>query len=755
VVVTIPASFDETARELTIEAARRAGFTNLTLLEEPLAAFYAWLSRHETDWQTVIEPGRRVLVVDVGGGTSDFSFVDVGEGGALTRFAVGEHLLLGGDNIDMAVARGIEQGWGVKLSATEWSMLVQEARRAKEALLDDPTLPATDVTLIKPGSSIIAGTRKATLQRVTLEALLADGFYPIVDAAAENPRKAAGMRQMGLPYAAEPAVTRHLLAFLRYAARIATVRAEAAGEAVAGVQDGLLYPDYILFNGGSVKAEVVRRRIIDAIAGWFPGAAEPQELAGAEYSLAVARGAGYYGRVRRGEGVRVRGGIARAYYLTAASEDGQRHVCVMPRDTDENSDVRVPGSFRVQTNEKVAFTLHSSATRLTDVAGQIVTESDDISLVAPLVSVLKYGRGESTAIDVELHSRLTEVGALELTLAAVASEHRWPLRFDLRPMSDDAPPAEQQTVDSAQIAAARAHIRAAFTAQSELLKKLVPDLEGILDLPRDDWGLHLLRDLADELIDCADARSATPRHEARWLNLLGYCMRPGFGDAADELRLRQAWKWWFAGPANPRDPQALADWWVYWRRIAPGLKEGHQGTIAAQLIKTLCPGGKYRANIREGEQAQREMWRCLGALELQSVKQKTSLARPLLDRVNKLGTHEYWVLARLGARRAFRAPADRVVPAATVVAWVDSLIAAKTDDRMRLFALSRLAAHTGDRHLDLPDDTVARVRDSLAAHDAPAAWRKHLDAATDDNRDDQKRLLGDALPLGLKLIAAD
>jgi molecular chaperone DnaK (HSP70) len=250
VVVTIPASFDETARELTIEAARRAQYPELTLLEEPLAAFYAWLNKVGTRWKRHLKAGEKAVIIDVGGGTTDFSVVEMDDNGGLHRFAVGEHLLLGGDNIDISLARLIEQEWNEKLVPAEWSMLCQLCRQAKERLLEDEKLKSTEVTLIRRGSSVIAGSKTAKLTRERLYGLLDEGFYPSVPEDAPAPKRRGGIREMGLPYAAEPAVTLHLLHFLRFAAR-------AAGDE----SGGLLYPNKILFNGGSMITPHTRGRI--------------------------------------------------------------------------------------------------------------------------------------------------------------------------------------------------------------------------------------------------------------------------------------------------------------------------------------------------------------------------------------------------------------------------------------------------------------------------------------------------------------
>lgn len=740
VVITIPASFDETARELTIVAAREAGYGDVTLLEEPLAAFYAWLDRYETHWAEHLELGERVLVIDVGGGTTDFSFIEMDERRNLHRFAVGEHLLLGGDNIDMAIARRLEAEWGAKLHGSQWATLCQLCRSAKERLLNG-LAEETDVTLLAKGSAVLQSARSAHLHVNDVVSLLHDGFFPLPDRDAPTPPRGGGIRQMGLPYASEPAVTLHLLEFLRYAAR------------VAGDGNDLAFPHKVLFNGGSMIPATVRERVIDCIAKWFPDEARSIELPG-DYSMAVATGAAYFGRVRRGEGVKVRGGIAHSYYTEVAADgDARQLVCLIARDTDESVRVPVPGHYKLQTNQKVQFPLYSSATRLHDQPGDLLDSDDELTLVAPLAAAMQFGKGQERAIDVELESELTAIGTLEVALQSRESEHRWPLRFDLRALSDDDPVAEIATVISAErVSEARAHIAATFAAGKDP-RGLVSELEGILDAKRDEWSILLLRELADELLACReDARRSAPT-EARWLNLTGYCLRPGFGDAADPLRLRTIWKHWFEGPANDKQAQVSAEWWVFWRRLASGLKAGHQSTVAGAATKILMPKSKYRQSIREGNQARMEMWRCVGAMEAIPINEKRRVGNVLLGRGGQSEPFELWVLARLGARRLFHASADLALPAADAEKWLNSLIARNPSGQsrsMHLFAVCRIAAVTDDRNLDLRADVLASASTYLEQHDSPSAFREQLTHVQGDSAADVAKVLADALPLGLQ-----
>ena len=562
------------------------------------------------------------------------------------------------------------------------------------------------------------------------------------------------MRQMGLPYAAEPAITLHLLAFLRYSWRIA----EAAGRDLSQEKQGLLLPHRVLFNGGSMEPDQVRNRVLDVLAGWA-GGEEPVCLNHHDLSLAVAVGAAYYGKVRRGEGVKVRGGISRSYFVEAGdTRGGRQYVCVMARDTDEHTRTEVPGDYQLQTNQKVAFNLYSSSTRLLDQPGDILADDEELTQVAPMRSVLKYGRGESEALSVRLVSELNEIGLLSLNLESLSSDHIWPLRFDLRAVSD----ADQAgsitdavTVDQGRVDAAHAAVRDAFESGDEL-KGIVKALETHLDMPRQEWSLSVLRDLADLLLDLKDHRSRTPQHEIRWLNLLGFCLRPGLGDPADVLRMRQLWKLWFAGPAHPRQPQCAAEWWVLWRRVAPGLKSGHHVAIADSLEKLIIPKGRYLKHVREGDQAKHEMWRCLGSLEALPAKRKAKIGEVLMERAKKLDAFELWALARLGARQLFHAPVNHVIKPQVASRWIDAIVEARFSgpaERTKLFALSMLAALTDDRALDVSEKQRTRVQTMLEAHDAPAAWLQRLKTSAADQVTDAAQVLGDALPPGIVITA--
>ena len=428
VLVTVPASFDPVARELTVVAAREAGFDKVTLLEEPQAAFYAYLAARGDAWRKDLSPGDVVLVCDVGGGTTDFSLIEVAqEEGTLSleRIAVGDHILLGGDNMDLALAaiagKQITDA-GKTLDAMQQRALVHACRGAKEKLLGDKPPKAVPISILGRGSKLIGGTMKAEITREQAEAMLVDGFFPAVgaDAKAER-RRAVGLREMGLPYAHDPAITRHLAEFLGRFGRM---------------------PSAVLFNGGVMKAAKLQQRITELLRAW--AGRDVKVLGGADLDLAVALGAAHYGNVRRGKGVRIRGGTARAYYIGIESAmpaipgfaPPVKALCVAPQGLEEGSTVELPDDeLGLIVGETSNFRFFAAATRKDDGAGTLIeADAPGLTELDP-VEKLVAADGERKAGDlvpVRLEAHVTEVGTLELWCVARDGRGRWKLEYSVR-----------------------------------------------------------------------------------------------------------------------------------------------------------------------------------------------------------------------------------------------------------------------------------------------------------------------------------
>ncbi|PLX73245.1 MAG: nucleotide-binding protein [Azoarcus sp.] len=451
VTVTIPASFDPVARELTAEAAAAAGYSRLTLLEEPQAALYSWIQNSGGGWRKDVKLGDIILVVDIGGGTTDLSLIAVVErDGNLEphRVAVGDHILLGGDNMDLALAYGVvrklaEQG--TRLDAWQTRALAHACRGAKEKLLAEPEVDAVALVVPSRGAKLIGGSVRTELTRSELDAVLLNGFFPQVSVS-EHPqvRARAALTQLGLPYAQDAAITRHLAAFLTRQ-REATAALE--GFDTAQPHDAsFLHPTAVLFNGGVLKSGLLADRLLATLESWLTaeGAPPARLLGGADLDLAVARGAAYYGYVRRGSGVRIRGGTARAYYVAVESsmpavpgmEPPIEALCLAPFGMEEGTEAALPAQeFGLVVGEPVRFRFFGSSVRRTDQVGTLLDmwsvdelqELDEIEATLPA-----EGRAAGEIVRVRLHARVTEAGTLELEAVPVDGEQRWKVEFEVR-----------------------------------------------------------------------------------------------------------------------------------------------------------------------------------------------------------------------------------------------------------------------------------------------------------------------------------
>lgn len=442
VLLTVPASFDAVARELTLKAAEQAGYQNVLLLEEPQAAFYAWIQRHP-DWRERVNVGDLILVVDIGGGTTDFTLIAVTEQSGelqLERVAVGEHILLGGDNIDLALARMVEQQLtekNVKLDALQLYQLWQQCRVAKEKLLEGHSKNAEQaVTILGKGTGLVGGTIKSKLNRDDLERILLHGFFPNVSSEhlPERQRR-IGLQEIGLPYAADAAVTKHLARFLRQQA------ASSEHGSVRRGPSGLACPTHILFNGGVLRAGVVRQRIIETINGWLQqeGMAAIQPLLGEDLMHGVARGAAYYGVSRQGKGVRIRGGIPRTYYVGIEAAMPAvpgipaplKALTVASFGMEEGTDVRMADrEFGVVVGEPAEFRFFNSATRKNDEPGTMIEDgAKELEELSPVEVTLPGNSGEF--VPVTLETVVTETGLLQLWCVA-RDGRRWKLEFNVR-----------------------------------------------------------------------------------------------------------------------------------------------------------------------------------------------------------------------------------------------------------------------------------------------------------------------------------
>lgn len=795
-VLTVPASFDEAARMLTLQAAREAGLPQLRLLEEPQAAFYDWLHRHRDTLDAELAATRLALVVDVGGGTTDLTLIRVepGPDGApqLSRIGVGQHLMLGGDNMDLALAHLAEQrlgaAEGARLSAARLSQLIERCRAAKEQLLAADAPPQVAVTLLGAGSRLVGGTRTVELAREEVERLVVDGFFPRVAPTEPLRRARSGLVEFGLPYASDAAVTRHVGSFLR--------RHAAESRLALGLPDGdgaLPIPDTLLLNGGVFRADALSRRLQETLADWR--GAPLRLLHNDNPDVAVARGAVAFSLAREGRAPRIGGGSARSYFLLLdeAPRDGAagaaRGVCLLPRGSQEGQELQLTQrTFALRLGRPVRFHLASTTAGSGSPAGarlgEIVTFDDgDIERLPPIATVVAPGHADDAGtggarreVPVQLATTLTELGTLELHCVGVEDPaRRWLLEFQLRgepaESASAAPGAAGEGAMHPGLKEALERIERVFGARSQQVgpkeaKQLRAQLEQLLGA-RERWATPLLRRLFDALWQRAKARRRSADHERVWLNLAGFCLRPGFGDALDGWRIEQLWTLFETGVQHGHDAQVASEWWTLWRRVAGGLPEAEQLRLLDDFAWNLQgpeAGQPRPAHLVKG--GFDDMVRLGASLERIPAEHKVEIGDWLLERLRKPPARGdakkgeeadgriLWAIGRLGAREPFHGSAHSVVPAETAAAWLEALLALdwrRTESAG--FAAAHLARMTGDRSRDIDPELRERVIARLEATRAAPAWIAMVREVVRLDEMSERQVFGEALPPGLRLVA--
>ncbi len=831
IVLTLPASFDEIARELTVQAAARAGLARVVLIEEPQAAFYAWIYKHQDNWDRLVSPGQKILVCDIGGGTTDFTLIRVqraephpgplpeGEGAGKVHFhrvAVGDHLLLGGDNMDLALAQYLEtklaqsrpltpsgaslntdvhptsgpsRREGPTLEPRQWDVLLRVSRQVKEQMLSGDGPEQLTVSVPGSGSKLIGGSLQTQVTRDEVRQVLVEGFMPRVALTDKPAARRSGFQEFGLPYAADPAMTRYLAAFLT-AHRNAGAGLGARG---SGFESQTLAdparPDVVLFNGGVFASPLLRQRLLDCLADWFethsapsPEPRAPKVLDNDRLDLAVARGAAYYGMVRRGEGVKIVASLARTYYIgvdsdvhpeprTPSPEPRSAALCLVPGSAEPGQEIEMPGrQFDLLVSEPVEFPLYTSSVRLTDQPGELVpVDPEQMTALPPIRTALKTRtRRERGTVPVHLHAKLTEIGTLELWCREAAGGRTWRLEFDVRSATQTEVAAHESAaesqgfIDEAAAAACRDVLASVFEGGLAKPDSINSRLAAAVGSERHEWPTSLLRRLWEMLIEMEAGRRRSPQHEARWLNLLGYTLRPGYGLAVDDWRVAETWKT-VQGKLAHAAATSRTESLILWRRIAGGLSAGQQRALAEPLLATVRILHKRQTGgIGKGTDATfsrhetLEVLRLLGSLELLAVEVKTELGRKLLELVPKKKLEPIrpailWSMGRLGAREPAYGPLNTVVSSEEASDWVGWLLKSDAQDAMVQFALVNLARRTGDRYRDLPDATrdavAAWLTDRKAAEHAIKLVREGDQLAVDE----QDRVFGEALPKGLRL----
>jgi molecular chaperone DnaK (HSP70) len=770
VVLTVPASFDDGARALTLEAARLAGLTALRLLEEPQAAFYDWLFHHRATLEAELTGTKLVLVCDVGGGTTDLTLIKVGiEHGEpqLTRIGVGNHLMLGGDNMDLALAHLVEsrlaaQPGEARLSAAALSQLVERCRTAKEQLLDEAAPASVPVTLLGSGSRLIGGARTAHLAREEVEQVVVNGFFPKGDAG-DRPRRArAALVEFGLPYAADPAVTRHVAAFLdRFAAQSREALGETQGEAQNEAQ-ALPVPDTLLLNGGVFRARALSERLAETLGGWR---GQPLKVLNNDQpDIAVARGAVAYALARAGQAPRIGGGSPRSYFLVLdEAEAAQRGVCLLPRGTEEAHEVHLDERvFALRLGHPVQFHLVSTVADTAWRPGEIADVSTaDFVRLPPLATVVPHEGAEGPRErEVKLMTSLSELGRLEVhCIATDDPSQRWLLEFQLRreaAASEAGAGARHPSLDAAIALIDRVFGPPSAKGDPKDVKRLRQQLEQCLG-PRENWDGALLRELFGVLWERAGRRRRSADHERLWLNLAGFCVRPGFGYPLDEWRVEQLWTLFDDGIQHVNDGQVWSEWWTLWRRAAGGLPEAAQQQVveAMDWLEAAAASKRHKLPFDAAKLGQADMVRVYASLEHIAVERKIAIAEGLLKRLEQPSENpqSWWAVGRIGARLPFYGSAHGVVPPDVAARWLEAILAhnwRKVEPAM--FAAVQIARMTGDRSRDLAEPLREEIVRRLTSASAPPAWIAMVREVVALDHADTGRIFGESLPAGLKLI---
>lgn len=797
-VITLPASFDEVARELTIEAAAKAGLKRVVLIEEPQAAFYAWVYKHNEVWESKVAVGQKILVCDIGGGTTDFTLIRVRnsatadsskntrpgsaatdrsnapQGGAeksiqkiqFHRVAVGQHLILGGDNLDLAIAKFLEQKitGGKKLESFQWDVLVGASRNVKEQLLAGNAETTMSVSLPGRGAKLLGNRLKAEVSTSEIQDLILGGFLPEVSLAEKPQRHASGFQEFGLPFASDPAITKYLAEFL--------VAHAGDGAEVESVADSDARPDLVLFNGGFFASPVLRQATIQRICEWFRSEQDPAwspvVLDNDRLDLAVARGAAYYGMVRRDQGVRIAASLARSYYIGVGN--GQA-ICLLPGNAEAGQTIELDRVFQLAISQPVEFSLFVSSTRLADSAGQMIDiDLDQMRSLPPIRTALKAkSRNEKRDIPVRLNTGLTEIGTIDLSCHEVDSDRSWKLQFDVRSatqtdmQSHSGAGETEGFIDEACWDACESALASVFDPDgTEKPKSAVVLIAAAVDLPKHEWPMSLLRRIWAALIDRNDGRKKSAAHEARWLNLLGYSLRPGYGVALDDWRVTETWRT-VNGKLNHGTPTIRNESLILWRRLAGGLSRGQQAAIVEPLLSSVramakkMRGEKIKNNavlLRPEESV--EVWRLLGSMELLAPRVKQEIGQLIVDLINKSKLKSArdamtWALGRLGQRKPVYGPLNSVASPADAEDWLLPFLVQDQATPMEHLAVVQIARLVQDRYRDVDDGCRVKVMAWLKKTNASEMLVSMVRDGGAFDAEQQGKVFGESLPQGLKL----
>ncbi|MFT7185521.1 MAG: molecular chaperone DnaK (HSP70) [Pseudohongiellaceae bacterium] len=791
VVITIPASFDESARAFTVEAAKLAGLPNILLLEEPQAVCYDWYARQGEYAQAQLKKFKLLMVCDVGGGTTDLSLIkiakDKDDALTLTRVGVGNHLMLGGDNVDLALAHTVEQKINKpseqagkqpikKLSTASLSQLIQQTRQAKETLLSANPPESKKVTLLGSGSKLIGGSKSYLLSRKEVSDLALEGFFPLSDINEHPVKRRSAMLEFGLPYAPDPAVSKYLAQFISEH-QVACRDALGLSNDKQVNDKTIATPDALLLNGGVFNSNALHQRAQNLLTKWHKS--EITLLENTSPDLAVAQGAVAYAKARRGAQLKIGGGSARTFFLVLEKADThQQVICLMPKGTEENQEYLLnERKFSLRLGQPVQFNLLSSTADHNYQAGELITvdnqaiDSQHYISLPPLIVALnpemlsktqgEHSSGEAIEneeIAVSLATTLTEIGTLQLDCVANNTQ-RWHVEFQVRKHEDN------KATDDAKLPAAFSEVQQQLNAvfhknkkqtDPKAIKTLRIDIEKNLG-KREKWDIPLLRALFDQLLDCHKNSKHSSSHERIWFNLAGYSLRPGFGYPADAWRIEQVWKLHQQGLQFDNDTQAWIDWWTFWRRAAGGLNAQQQISLYKDITRFIKPSAltSRKLQIEAKQKSYEDMVKLVATLEHLPIQDKTQVSQWLLKRLEKPAETKtsWWALGRIASRIPFHGSAHNVIPKESIQSWLPQLLNADWKKEQQIaFACVLMSRMSGDRSRDVDEEWRHKIIKKLNSAKAPSSWVEMLEQVKTLDEKETKRVFGEGLPPGLKLL---
>ncbi|HDY8052404.1 TPA: hsp70 family protein [Vibrio vulnificus] len=769
VVVTVPASFDETARKLTLEAAQLAGLSQVLLLEEPQAVCYDWYARHQHSAAELLKEIPLILVCDVGGGTTDLSLIEAKfnqDALALDRIGVGEHLMLGGDNLDLALAHLAEQRFNQskKLNAASLTKLIQQTRKAKEQLLSSTAPEEVKITMLGSGSKLLGGTKSIALNKQEVHQIALDGFFPLSDFTQTPDKRRSAVVEFGLPYVADPAVSKHVAEFLSQHQQVSHA---ALGQSES---DQPAIPVGLLLNGGVFNSDLVTARMTELLGRWRGAPVTVLDNPHPDWSVAL--GAVAFAKARRGAQLKIGGGSARSYFLHLQEKNKMgKALCLLAKGTEEGQEIRLTGRrFSLTLGEPVRFNLltstHDALSHHVAIQNGVMADIDpDIFTPLPPYIVTLQGEGaeleanQKERVEVQLACQLTEVGTLKMECVSVEEEDkRWALEFEVR--NKKAEEQENATLhprlNECKELITRLYSGNKKSGDGNEIKLLAKELERKLG-KRDEWGFTTLRHLFDAFAQGRKRRRRSEQHEKNWLRLAGFSLRPGFGDATDSWRIEQVWGLYQQG-IQFQNHQGWTDWWVFWRRIAGGLNQEQQETVLADIAKYLHPGAMKNPQTAKAAQdmGYEAMVRLAASLEHLEVEDKVLLTSWFLSKAlnqNQFEQAHWWAIGRLASRTPLYASQHRVIPREQAEQWLPKLLDQNWQkEPMIAFAAVMICRKTGDRLFDISEDFRQQVLTKLKQSRVPEAWVSLVEEIKELSESESKRVFGDALPSGLRLV---